>query len=237
MSTAFLHSRKTLYVAIGILAIAGGGWAVARMAKNKAPSVPKDLTVEALQKVAAADPGKAFEKVHEVMHNSNLTEEQRHQVMENAHAVMEAQMDKRLDEYFTAPENQRVAILDRQIDEMQARMKDWEKRRAEHEKERAARNASGGPSGGGATAAGGGNPGGPTAGSGGPGPGGDRRWGGPRGEPTRQQRKERFESRNPDSMARRMAYFTAMRKRAQERGIQMPGFMGRGPGGPGGGRP
>ncbi|MCO6436037.1 MAG: hypothetical protein J5J06_03015 [Phycisphaerae bacterium] len=51
---------------------------------------------------------------------------------------------------------------------------------------------------------------------------------------TQQERKEQSESRNPDEMARGMAYFSAMRARAQERGIQMPGGPGFGRGGGGG---
>jgi hypothetical protein len=55
--------------------------------------------------------------------------------------------------------------------------------------------------------------------------------GGARQEPTQQERKERSESRNPDQMARQMAFFSAVEHRATERGIKMPGP---GPGGPGG---
>lgn len=49
---------------------------------------------------------------------------------------------------------------------------------------------------------------------------------------TRQERKAESESRSADEMARGMAYFTALRKRMGERGIEMPGPPGRG--GPGG---
>jgi len=56
------------------------------------------------------------------------------------------------------------------------------------------------------------------------------------GQASQQERKERSEARNPDSMARAMAYFGAVRNRMSERGIKMPqGFGGRGLGGPGGG--
>ena len=56
--------------------------------------------------------------------------------------------------------------------------------------------------------------------------------GGARPEPTQQERKERSESRNPDQTARQMAFFSAMRERATQRGITLP----QGPGGMGGGR-
>jgi hypothetical protein len=53
------------------------------------------------------------------------------------------------------------------------------------------------------------------------------------GNTSQQERKERSEARNPDQMARTMAYFTAVRARMTERGIKMPG--GFGPRGMGGG--
>lgn len=62
--------------------------------------------------------------------------------------------------------------------------------------------------------------------------GGERPEGSWRRETTQQERKERSEGRNPDQMARRMAYFSAIRARAMQRGIDMP----RGRGGPGGRR-
>jgi hypothetical protein len=50
------------------------------------------------------------------------------------------------------------------------------------------------------------------------------------------ERKKDSESRNPNQMAQRMAYWNAMSKRMQARGIQPPrwgpGGMGRGSGGP-----
>jgi hypothetical protein len=49
-----------------------------------------------------------------------------------------------------------------------------------------------------------------------------------------QERKTRSESRDPDAMARRMAYFQALRARAAERGIPMPSGPGGGPGHGGG---
>ena len=54
---------------------------------------------------------------------------------------------------------------------------------------------------------------------------------------SRSERKERSESRNPDQMARRMAYFSALQKRAAERGVQMPFGRGGRDGGPGRGGP
>jgi uncharacterized membrane protein len=59
---------------------------------------------------------------------------------------------------------------------------------------------------------------------------------------TREERKTESESRDPDDMARRMAYFSAVQERMTERGIETPWGRGgrgpgRGPGGPGRGGP
>ena len=53
---------------------------------------------------------------------------------------------------------------------------------------------------------------------------------------SQQERKSASESRSPDETGRRSVYFTALQKRAGERGISMPGGM-RGMGPRGGGRP
>ena len=42
------------------------------------------------------------------------------------------------------------------------------------------------------------------------------------GAQSRQERKAQSESRDPDDMARGMAYFSALRQRANERGMQLP---------------
>jgi hypothetical protein len=74
-------------------------------------------------------------------------------------------------------------------------------------------------------------------------PGEEENWRRVMGPRTQQERKAMSESRNPDEMARAMAYFGAMQKRMSERGIKMPqwgwgrgagpGGRGRGPGGRG----
>ena len=56
------------------------------------------------------------------------------------------------------------------------------------------------------------------------------------GQRSREERKERSETRDPDRAARQMAYFAAIRDRATQRGIKMPFGPGGGPrGGPGAG--
>ena len=107
-----------------------------------------------------------------------------------------------MDEYYAAKTDEdRDAILDKQIDEFEQRRKEWEARRKEQEKKdikKADPNA---------------------------------QRGGPFGPQSREDRKEKAESRNPDQTARQMAYFAAVRKRMGERGISAPSF---GPGGQGG---
>jgi hypothetical protein len=212
------NRRKIAVISLAALVlVACGAWGVVHLAgKDKGPDVPAEFTVEAL-KTKAQDPGQMFEQMHQAMQRTDLTEEQRHAIHENLRAVMEVQMDKRLDEYFTAPPAQQKAVLDRHLNEMQTRMKEWQQRRAERgeparpgEPRPGSGQAAGSPPPGpGAQAAGaqGGRPGGPD---------------GRRGPPTREERKTHSESRDPDKMARRIAYFTAMRERAEERGIQLP---------------
>lgn len=216
--------RRLLFAAGGILVLGAGAWGLATLSKEKkTTTLPKELSVESLQ-TRAEDPGQVMDQVHQAMNRGDLTEAQRHELWQNVRTVMEARMDQRMNEYFSASEGQRQAILDRHIDEMQVRMKEFEQRRAQWERERAAQGGSPGQSnGGGASTAAG--SGGPEGGPPGFGPRGDGP-GGRSGPPSRDERKMRSESRDPDRMAQHMAYFTALRKRAEERGIQMPGRMG-----------
>lgn len=236
------HRRKILLASVVLLVLGLGTWGVAALSKGHKTTLPRELSPDAL-KAVSDDPGKVFERVHQAMESGKLTEEQRHELMQNVRSTMEAQMDKRMDEYFTAGEKEKQAILDRHIDEMQARMKEMEQRRARWNRDGTARSADrgqpSGPPGGGAGGGGAANAvasGAPAAGNA---PSGGPSWGDRRGPPTRQERKMFMESRDPDKMARRMAYFAAIRQRAEQRGIQMPwpGGRGPGPGGPGMGRP
>jgi len=243
MSADVLRDHKIVFTTIGILALASGTWGVVSLSRNRKAAVPKEFTVAALN-AEAQEPGKVFEQIHQAMGRTDLTDEQKHEIRENAHAVMEIQMDRRVDSYFAAKtDSERQALLDQQLEEMQSLRKEWEQRRAQRQQEGANLGAAPSQPGGGAgpvgTAGGTGPdgvPGAPPAG--GPPAGFDRgRRGDHSGPPSREQRKMHTESRDPDRSARRMAYFTALQQRAGQRGIQLPGFMGRGgPGGPGGPR-
>ncbi len=150
------------------------------------------------------------EKLMEAMRQPDLTDEQRDELRRKMREAFEVRMAANVDEYFDAPEEERVVILDRHIDEMEkerARMEERRRERGEREEPPPGEREAG-----------------PTS--------------RPRrdpGEMTPQERKTRSETRNPDESARRMAYFHAMRARMAERGIQPPQGPG-GRGGPGGPR-
>ncbi|UCD28633.1 MAG: hypothetical protein JSV03_16380, partial [Planctomycetota bacterium] len=224
-----LIQHKKILAAAGVVLVGAAACAIAMLSGGNEVKLPKEFSVKALQ-TASEDPAQMRERFREAFQRQDLTEQQRRQLFHNVRQVMEARMDQRLDEYFTANESQRGAVLDRHLDEMRKRMQQWQR---EREQRRSPGDGDGRR---------------PTAGTDRRGDDGERRMGmgfdrrgdgrnrgpdggprdGRRGPPSREARKERSESRNPDARARRMAYFTALRKRAEERGIEMPSFRGMG---------
>jgi hypothetical protein len=97
-------------------------------------AVPKELTVEGI-KANATDPGRAMDAMRATMDRTDLTDEQREQVRRNMREVWEQSMTERVEEYYAASEEDKVAVLDKHIDEMEAWRKAWEERRAEREKD------------------------------------------------------------------------------------------------------
>lgn len=202
MTFADLTPTHKWIIVGGLTVVLGGSvWGVSRKnAGPRQPELPKELTVASL-KAGAANPGQAMDTMRAAMEREDLTDEQRRQARQNMREVFESAINDRVNEYYTASEEEKVAVLDKHIDEMAAWRAEWEKRQAEREKDQ---NREGGR---------------------GMGPGGP-------GSSTREERKEQSESRNPDQMAQRMAYFMALQGRATQRGISMPwGGGGRGPGG------
>jgi len=191
-------------------AIGGSTWAFFRdpSSKTKSVAIPPEMTVDSL-KAKAQEPDKLRETIRDTMNRDDLSDEQRRQIAANMRTVWEAEMNKRVDEYYAASEEEKNAVLDRQIDEFRERMKEWEERRKEEEKKEGEKKADEQRS----------------------------RFAGMFGPQSREERKERSESRDPDRSARQMAYFAAMRNRAVGRGIKMPFGPGAGPrgGGPGAG--
>ncbi len=207
-------------VAAGALILGGGVWAIVSWKgepDDEQANLPEDLRLRTLQKKAQEGPATLVETMMNTFDRDDLTEEQRRQAMRNMREIRRAETEKRVNEYFSAPEKEKQAVLDRHIDEMlenfekmresfEERRQQWEERRREREDtqdDEAARQ--------------------------------ERRR---RMIGTAEERKARSEGRDPDMMGRHIAYRQAMRSRMQERGIEMPMGSGRrgGPGGPGGGR-
>jgi hypothetical protein len=196
--------------ALVALGAAATGYMIVGGSPDRAKALPKEMSVSALKAQAETDPAKMMDTFRETMRRDDLTDEQRREIGSNMRQVWQSMMTERIDEWYAAQtEDEKVAVLDRQIDEFAARMSDWQRRREEREREGEQASEE------------------------------ERErmrqmW----SPPTREERKARSESRNPDQMARSMVYFAAMRSRMDQRGIQMPrgGPGGRGMGAGGGGR-
>jgi hypothetical protein len=217
--TAELTTRSRKPLIIGsfalLLVVVGIGWALSGGTEDE----PKSTLPEELSveslKAKAEEDPGKLREAFEQRDSEDLTEEQRRELRQNLREVRRSMMDTRVDEYFAAAEEDRQAILDRHIDEFRERMKEWEQRRRERQERREQDR--------------------------------ERRRGPPdwARSQTREERKTQSESRDPDDMARHMAYMTAMRQRMSERGIEDPrgrggpgrGPEGRGRGGPGRGGP
>ena len=211
-------------VAAGALILVGVVWAIVAWtgeSQDQQSDLPEDLRLAALQKKAQEDPAKLAETMMNTFDREDLTEEQRRQVRRNMREIRRAETEKRVGEYFAASEQEKQAVLDRHIDEMLQnfeRMREsFEQRRQQWEERRRERGESEDDE-------------------------AARQERRRRMIGTAQERKARSEGRDPDSMARQVAYREAVRNRMQERGIEMPrgpgprGGPGRGEG-RGGGRP
>jgi hypothetical protein len=211
MMTSLTSGRRKWYLAGGgavlIMTVAATLGLTGQFKRADDPfGLPPELSAESLQ-ARADDPQAMWQTMHDTMQRTDLTDKQREELMRRMRGIWQQRMDQHVDEYFSAPDGQKQAVLDRHIDEMQARMREHE---AQHEREQAE--------------------------------GQHERRDRPHrpnfANMTAQERKNRSESRNPDRTARRMAYFSALRARMAERGIEMPhGPGGRGPGWRGGPRP
>lgn len=225
-----MTTEQKRWVAIGCTAvvIVGVGAYVARATLFP----PQDAADKLLAEMKSTPEDQRFEHMRSMREKAEqMSEAEREKLRDGMRELFQAQMEEHVVEYENAAEADKDAILDKHIDEMVARRKEWEKRRAERE----AQGGQGGQNGPGTPPTGGPNAGngpggreGDAANAGGP--------GGRRGPQSIEERKQREEGRNADSDVRRIRYFRALRERAQKRGID----MGRGPGGfgggPGGGR-
>ncbi len=186
----------------GVLAVSVVVWGVVGTGSADADgvSVPAEFTVDALA-TRSDDPGSAFRDLRRAMRGDELSDEQKRQVGKNMRAVRQAMMRARLDEYYNADAGDKMAILDGHIDEMQNRSKAFERRREDRE----------------------------NSGEGGMSEAERNKLRELFRPQSKQDRKNRSESRSPDDTARAMVYFTALQSRAQDRGVS----LSRGPGGGG----
>lgn len=219
MSDSKNRSGRIIATLVIVLSAAGGVWAwSAHGSKADDGGVPSDLTKEKLVAASKENPGQMFDKMRDAMDRKDLTEEQKRQIGENMRAVRDALIQEHVDEYFAAKEKDRASILDKHIEEFEKFRKEQEERDARREAEDAAKDK-------------------------------DK----PEEEKekdrdkmreemrkryadrTQAQRKTDSETRNPNQMAQRMAYMSAMHKQMEARGIKPPQWGrggGRGPGGP-----
>ena len=147
------------------------------------------LTVETMKQMPVKD-------LMELWQGEDLTEEERELLGNNMRTIWMEHMNERAEEYFAASDEEKVAILDRQIDEFTEfgnRMREYresqqdeEEEEDEEERERRREEMR-------------------------------RRW----RSPSKEERKERMVETNPDQQAKMIYMFTKMRERAQERGIDM----------------
>ena len=216
-------SPKTFGIVGVVLAgLAGGAWGVVHFSGREpietGPAIPDEYSVEKMRAALKEQPGPQWDKVREFWERQDLSDEQREKIWENWRQVQDEQEDAKMNEYFSATPEEREKILDREIDEREARRKEmeaqWakdeavrESRREEDEKTREKRR---------------------------------EEWAKRMGGQTQAERKTRSESRDPDKRAQRNAFRDAMHSRMAARGIEPPRggrWGGRGPGGPGGGGP
>lgn len=121
----------------GIAAVVLGGGAMIvrdRTAKAKDPAAPPTEYSVASLKADMTEPGKMMEKLRDAADREDLSDEQRRQIGRNMRDAMQTLMRERMDEYFTANEDDKKKILDRHIDEWQTQMERWERQREEAEK-------------------------------------------------------------------------------------------------------
>lgn len=194
-------------IVAGLAAVAAV--AVVVRAKSGAPesTLPGALQVASLKAQAESNPGVLRETIRENMQRDDLSDEQQRELASNVRSVFRTLLTERVEEWYAAEsQEEKTAILDRHIDEFQARRQEWDRRRAEREK----------------------------AGKDDEEESGRERMRRAFASPSKQERKARSESRDPDQSARMMTYFAAVRSRMTERGMQppVPGPGGRGPWGP-----
>jgi len=213
-----MNKKKASVALIAIVILGGLAWAF--LAVGPDPQVAKvvELQGKLFSENSAVPPDQRREAFEELRKEAEkLTPEQREQMMRDNPPPFVRQMQQNVVAYFDLPQDQRKGHLDKQIDEMEKRRKEWEKIRVERSKQQGDGVASG--------------PGGP--GSGGPGPGGPG-FGGPGGppggfgrstDPTKQteMRTKMLDNTSPQQRAMFSEYMEQLQQRRRERGLPAMG--------------
>ncbi len=87
---------------------------------------------EGRQKAFDTLKGASLESIFDRMRSDDLTDEQRQNLRENMGRLMREDMERKVDEYNSAPEGEKEAILDRHIDEMVAFREKFREYREKH---------------------------------------------------------------------------------------------------------
>lgn len=190
-----MKKKWVLAALVAVVALGGLAWAL-----MPAGSDPQVARVAELQEKLFSENSqvpregrrKAFEEFRTEM--EKLTPEQRDQLMRDHPPQFARQMEKNIVAFFDLSDNERKAALDKQIDDMEKRRREWEKRRGER---------------------GSGRGGGP--GAGGP----PRGFGGRNMDPAKQNemRKRMLDNTSPQQRAMFGEYFRQLQDRRRERGL------------------
>lgn len=119
--SASSNSRGKVLVIAAVAALVLGAGAWAYTSRSKAPEPPKVVTADEVHK--------SFEQMRAIRERKDLTEAERDKLREANGRTMEAFMDQQIAAWYAAPTPQaKKAVLDKNIDEMEKRRKEWESR-------------------------------------------------------------------------------------------------------------
>lgn len=205
-------TRSRIIAAIVILTVGFGiFWAVRH--SSASAQIAKIKTLETQLASAEKLPEAERRTLREQLRTEfqQLPEADRQQLGRERREVFEKRMQERIHEVLALPKAQRIAAIDKQINEDEKRRKDWEARK----------NGKGGKGGAGKGG----------AGKGGGGKDGSGKGGGGRNmsdQAKMQMRKSRLDNTSPQFRAEMLEYRRQMEQRRTERGLPNQQFPGRG---------
>ena len=202
-----MSKRKiTVGVVTIILLVVGSVWAFRSRTDPQVEKVKQMIN----EKTPPEQQRQRWEQVRQEM--DKLSPEQRDEVRGQMREGFQRRMDEQIKEYFTLPPKDRIAYLDKQINEMEKWRKEREARRAQSGQS----GSQGGAGGQQASAGGGGQQGGPGAGRG-PARSTDERM---------QRRDQRLDNSTAQQRAMRSSYMADMRARRIQLGLPPSPFGG-----------